>query len=114
MKLWWAAIDTRDDWEAARLAFFPAALEVQQRPPHPKARVLAGSLMLFFSFAVVWACWGKVDVVAVAEGKIIPSTRVKQIQPSEKGVVKNIYVHEGQHVKAGDALLALDSTLTEA
>lgn len=114
MKPWWTVTDTRDDWEAARLAFLPAALEVQQRPPHPKARVLAGSLMLFFSFAVAWACWGKVDVVAVAEGKIIPSTRVKQIQPSEKGVVKNIYVHEGQHVKAGDALLALDSTLTEA
>ena len=94
------------------LAFLPAALEVQRRPPRPLARWLAFSMVGFFSLALLWACIGKVDVVAVAEGKIIPSARVKQVQPLEKGVVQAIHVVEGQRVKAGEALVTLDRTST--
>jgi hemolysin D len=93
-------------------AFLPAALEIQQRPPHPLARWLGFSLIGFCVIGLLWACIGKVDVVSVAEGKIIPSSRVKQIQPLEKGVVQAIHVVEGQHVKAGDALVTLDRTST--
>ncbi len=114
MKRWWQQKSASDEWQAARLAFLPAALEVQHTPPHPLARWLAFSMVAFFALLVAWSCLGKVDVVAIAEGKIIPSTRVKQIQPLEKGVVKSIRVHEGQSVKAGDILMELDRTLTEA
>ncbi|HQQ75274.1 MAG TPA: HlyD family type I secretion periplasmic adaptor subunit [Pseudomonadales bacterium] len=102
------------DFNHERLQFLPAALEIQQSPPHPLARWLGLSVMAFFSVALVWACVGKVDVVAVAEGKIIPSARVKQIQPLEKGVIKEIFVHEGQRVKAGEPLVSLDRTSTGA
>lgn len=103
-----------ENFESARLHFLPAALEIQQSPPHPLARQMAFAMAAFFSLCVVWACIGKVDVVSVAEGKIIPSARVKQIQPLEKGVVKEIYVREGQTVKAGDALIAMDRTSSGA
>jgi hemolysin D len=103
-----------DKFESTRLQFLPAALEIQQSPPHPLARRMAFLMTTFFSLCVVWACIGKVDVVSIAEGKIIPSSRVKQIQPLEKGVVKEIFVHEGETVKAGDALVALDRTSTGA
>ncbi len=104
----------KDDFLHFRLQFLPAALEIQHTPPHPLARWLGFSLMGFFSLALLWSFIGKVDVVAVAEGKIIPSSRVKQIQPLEKGVVKTLFVHEGQAVKAGDPLIALDRTSTGA
>lgn len=97
-------------FEQTRLQFLPAALEIQHSPPHPLARWLGFSMMVFFTLAVLWACIGKADIVAVAEGKIIPSMRVKQIQPLGKGVVETIFVHEGQTVKTGDALIALDRT----
>lgn len=100
--------------EKLHLQFLPAALEIQHSPPHPLARWLGIAMLLFFSLAFAWACIGKVDVVAVAEGKIIPSARVKQIQPLEKGVVKTIFVHEGQLVKAGDPLIELDRTSSAA
>jgi hemolysin D len=96
------------------LQFLPAALEIQHTPPHPLARWLGGSLIVFFVLALLWACIGKVDVVAVAEGKIIPSAHVKQVQPLEKGVVKILHVVEGQRVRAGDALVTLDRTTTGA
>lgn len=105
---------TRNNCEKTRLQFLPAALEIQHTPPHPLARWLGSAIVLFFSLVFVWACIGKVDVVAVAEGKIIPSARVKQIQPLEKGVVKSIFVHEGQLVNAGDPLIELDRTSSDA
>lgn len=70
--------------------------------------------MLLFTIGVLWACFGKVNIVASAEGKIIPSSRLKQIQPLEKGVVKNIFVKEGDRVQEGQPLVELDATLTEA
>lgn len=94
--------------------FYPAALEIQETPPHPLARWLALSLAALFTIAIVWACFGHVDVVATAEGKIIPSARVKFIQPLSKGFVKTIHVKEGQSVKQGDALIELDRTVTAA
>lgn len=94
--------------------FLPAALELQESPPNPLVRWLAWVLIALFVLALLWACFGKVDVVASAEGKIIPGSRVKQIQPLDKGVIKAIHVKEGQYVKEGDALIELDRTITSA
>ncbi len=94
--------------------FLPAALEIQETPPSPAGRIIGWSLITLFAIGVVWACIGKVDIVAVAEGKLVPSGQVKQVQPLEKGVVKTLYVTEGQVVKKGDPLIELDQTLTFA
>ncbi|MBI4390039.1 MAG: biotin/lipoyl-binding protein, partial [Nitrospinae bacterium] len=95
-------------------AFLPAALEIQETPPSPIGRAIGGSIMLLFVLAAVWGTVGKIDMVAVAPGKIIPSGRVKTIQPLEIGIVKSIHVKEGQRVKAGDPLIVLDNTLIQA
>lgn len=46
--------------------------------------------------------------------KIIPSARVKQIQPLEKAVVKRILVREEDYVREGQPLIELDSAATLA
>lgn len=94
--------------------FMPAALELQETPPNPLVRWLAWTLITLFILTLLWAIFGKVDVVASAEGKIIPGSRVKQIQPLDKGVIKAIHVKEGQYVKEGDPLIELDRTITAA
>lgn len=94
--------------------FLPAALEICSRPPHPLARALLLALGGFIVLALLWSVVGQVDIVAIAEGRIIPTTRVQQVQPSEKGVVEQILVREGQQVQAGDVLLVLDRTQTTA
>lgn len=95
-------------------AFLPAALEVRDTPPSPIGRAILWSLMLFFVLAVIWAIFGKVDIVAVAQGKIIPSGHSKLIQPLESGVVRRLHVREGQHVKQGEILVELDPTASGA
>ena len=90
-------------------AFLPAALEVRETPPAPAARSIIAVILLFFVIALIWAALGEVDVVAVAHGSIIPSGHSKVVQPLEKGVVKTIWVKEGQHVQSGELLLELDA-----
>jgi hemolysin D len=100
--------------EHDELAFLPAALEIVETPASPIGRSIAYAIMALFALAVIWACLGRVDIVASAKGKIIPSGRTKVIQPFETGVVRAIHVHDGQLVKAGETLIELDPTMNDA
>ena len=102
------------DSSEQELDFLPAALEVQQRPPSPVGRAIIWTLILFFLVAIVWATLGSADIVAVAQGRIIPSGHNKIIQPLEIGSIRSIHVSEGQRVTEGDLLLQLDDESVKA
>ena len=95
-------------------AFLPAALSLQETPVHPAPRRIAYALMALFLIALAWAILGKIDIVAVAPGRIIVSDRTKVIQPLERSVVQRILVKDGDHVEAGQALVELDPTTAQA
>ncbi len=90
--------------------FLPAALELQETPVSPAPRIVAWLLMAFALLAVLWAVFGRIDVVATAQGKIVPNEGSKLIQPIETATVKAIHVVDGQSVKAGQVLVELDAT----
>jgi len=94
--------------------FLPAVLEIQQAPPSPIGRAILWTIMAVFASAVLWANLGWMDIVATAQGKIIPSGYSKVIQPYEAGVIAAIHVQNGQLVKRGDVLIELDPTLNRA
>lgn len=94
--------------------FLPAALALQETPVSPAPRVAMGLILCFAVVAVLWAIFGHIDVVSIAQGKIVPNDRTKLIQPFETATVKAIRVTDGQTVKAGDVLIELDTTTTQA
>lgn len=94
--------------------FLPAALALQETPVSPAPRLAMWLLIAFALLAVLWACLGNVDIVATAQGKIVPNDRVKTIQPMETATVLAIHVTDGQQVKAGDVLIELDATVADA
>ncbi len=94
--------------------FLPAALEIQETPPSPLGRKILFLIVTVFTFSIVWAAFGKIDIITIARGKIIPSDYSKVIQPLETGVIKAIHVRDGQYVKKGDVLIELDATSTTA
>lgn len=96
------------------LAFLPAALEIVETPPPPMVGAMSGTIIALFCVALAWACFGKVDIVATASGRIIPSDRTKVVQPLETGVVRAIHVRDGQSVRTGEVLIELDPTVAEA
>lgn len=112
----WANRDKLGDKNQTRelAAFLPAALEIQESPPNPLVRWLTWGLLVFVTLAILWMSFGKVNIVASAEGKIIPSSRVKQIQPLNNSIVKAILVKEGGYVTKGQPLVEFDTVLTKA
>ncbi|GAB3346830.1 HlyD family type I secretion periplasmic adaptor subunit [Lysobacter tyrosinilyticus] len=94
--------------------FLPAALEILESPPNPMGRLVLWLLLSFLLLALLWACLGKLDVVAVAEGKVIPRGNIKLIQSADLGVVRQIYVVEGQVVAKDAPLIDLDPTVSKA
>ncbi len=98
-------LDRKDERE-----FLPAALEILETPPSPTGRGVAMLIGIFFVIAIAWSFLGKVDVIATAPGRLLPSGKTKVIQPLDPGVVKVIAVQDGDHVKTGQLLIALDPT----
>jgi len=96
------------------LAFLPAALSLQETPVHPAPRRAAIAICALFVIAIVWATLGQVDIVAVAAGRIVVSERTKTLQPLERSVVKRVLVKDGDSVQAGQVLVELDATITNA
>src|SRR6185369_12288559 len=99
---------------ADEAAFLPAALSLQENPAHPAPRRFAYAIMALFIIALLWAIFGKVDIVAVAPGRIVVSERTKLVQPLERSVVKRVLVQDGDHVQAGQPLVELDPTVASA
>ena len=98
----------------AEADFLPAALEVAERPVSPTARVTAWVLLIGLTLTIGWTVLGRVDVVASAPGSLIPTGNTKLVQSPGPGVVRTIYVRNGDVVRKGQPLLDLDPTLTGA
>ena len=100
--------------EADPADFQPALLQVQSRPPAPLGRGVLYVLLALVAAALAWAALARLDIVAVADGKLVPSTYLKIVQPAEQGIVKEILVKEGEAVQAGQVLIRMDSVLAGA
>ncbi len=100
--------------EAKEWDFAPAILQVQHAPPAPMPRFVLYALLALFGVLLAWACIGKLDIVAVAQGKLVPETFLKVVQPADSGVIKEILVKEGDLVALGQPLMRMDTSLSTA
>jgi multidrug efflux pump subunit AcrA (membrane-fusion protein) len=71
------------------------SVPLRTTPPSPIGRLGGYALVAVFAFALAWASIGRVDIVAVAKGRIIPTGHSKVIQPFETGVISAIHVSDG-------------------
>lgn len=95
-------------------AFLPAALEVIERPVSPTARITAKVLLAGVAALGLWLTLGRTDIIASAQGRIVPTGAVQLVQPAEAGVVRRILVHDGDRVQKGQVLVLLDPTVSAA
>lgn len=87
---------------------------IQNNPPSQTGRIVLWAVSILVFILIIWAALGKLDIIATAEGKLVPQTLVKIVQPAEAGVVKELLVNEGDSVKAGQVLAKLDTTVASA
>lgn len=81
-----------------------------------RAPILFGTwvIIIFFGFGFLWAALAPLDSASHAQGTIISSSRKKTLQHPQGGVVKAIFVKQGDHVKEGEPIVELDETLFKA
>ncbi len=84
--------------------------EVTQSQKPLQARMILYVIVLVFVCLLLWSAFAKVDEITRGEGKVIPSMQMQVIQSVDGGVVEDVLVQEGDHVKKGDLLIRIDPT----
>ncbi len=65
------------------------------------------SLILFFTIFFILINLKIIEVLSLADGKIIPQGRIKYVQHLEGGIVENILIDEGANVEVNQPLVVL-------
>jgi HlyD family secretion protein len=96
------------------LDFAPGLLAIQESPSARLPRAVLYTVSILFGILLTWAIFGKLDIIASAEGHLIPETYIKIVQPADAGIVQEILVKEGEQVKQGQVLMRMDTQLANA
>lgn len=96
------------------LDFAPGLLSIQESPPARLPRAVMYTVGILFAILLLWAFFGKLDIIASAEGHLVPETYIKIVQPSDAGIVQEILVKEGEQVRQGQVLMRMDTQLARA
>jgi hemolysin D len=99
---------------ADALDFSPAILRLQREPPSPLPRVVLYALGALLVGLALWSVIGRLDIIAVAPGRLVPVSYVKVVQPADAGIIKEILVHEGDAVRAGQVMVRMDPQMSNA
>jgi len=96
------------------LDFAPDLLAIQERPPARLPRVLLITVAVLIGLLIAWSVFAQLDIIATAEGRLVPMSFTKLVQPAEAGVVTEILVKDGDAVTEGQLLLKLDARASQA
>jgi hemolysin D len=94
--------------------FAPDLLAIQEQPPARLPRTVGYVTGALFAVLLAWAGFGQLDIVAAAEGRLVPRNYSRVVQPAEAGVVREVLVRDGELVKTGQVLLRMDATTASA
>ena len=98
----------------AAIAFQPDAIEIKNERLPFWARFSVIFCFIFFLTALLWATFGKVDVVVNASGKLVSDQQSIVMKPLERSVISQIHVKIGDVVEKDQLLITFDPTLNEA
>lgn len=77
-------------------------------PPPSSYRIVARIVMASLTLFLIWACFARLQEVAVAEGEVVPQEQIQAVQHLEGGIIEKISVYEGDRVTAGQELIQLN------
>ena len=110
-----AVAKRRTRWLEPQVAeFAPGLLAIQQSPPPALPRAVFYVVGVLFAVLLAWSMLARLDIVAAAEGRLVPLSYTKIVQPAEAGIVKEVLVGEGDEVTQGQVLIRLDPTIAGA
>jgi len=83
---------------------------------NPASIIRIGALIILLGFVgfLIWAALAPLDAGVTASGTVVVESKRKTIQHLTGGIVEEILVRDGDHVKKGDVLIRLNRTQIEA
>ena len=98
----------------ARAEFVPALGAPDEPAPSPLPQVVLWTVLALLTALGIWAVLGRLDVIAAAEGRLVPRSQLKIVQPVEGGVLRDLLVVEGERVAKGQLLGRMDTQAAQA
>ncbi|MEI6379335.1 MAG: HlyD family efflux transporter periplasmic adaptor subunit [Cyanobacteriota bacterium ELA615] len=83
------------------------------KQPTSWSRGIVWGIIGVTAVSVAWAYLANIEQVVTAAGKLKPQGQVKEVQVPLSGVIKEVYVKDGQRVKQGQLLATLDTSATK-
>jgi len=112
--------DEKDNKLTNILSFFTISSELKEDSKdlkdfiHKPVRYGIACLIILFVFIGGWAALAPLDSAAIASGTVVLGENKKLIQHLEGGIIKELFVSDGDTVKEGDLLVKLDETKAKA
>ena len=91
---------------------FEQTVMLRQSPKWSRAIIWA--VMGVTTFGILWSAIAKIELVVPTRGQLKPVGKVREIQVPTNGVVKEVFVEDGEKVDKGELLFSLDSTVSKA
>ena len=101
-------------WNRLRSEFLPDAMEIVEKPASPLGTGIIWCVFILLIIAIIWACLGKIDEVAVSRGEILVDSGAQKIQAAGTGVITEVKVKEGDFVKKGDILYVMNKEVEQS
>ena len=101
-------------WNRLRSEFLPEAMEIVEKPASPLGTGIIWCVFILLIIAIIWACLGKIDEVAVSRGEILVDSGAQKIQAAGTGVITEVKVKEGDSVKKGDILYVMNKEVEQS
>lgn len=73
-------------------------------------RLIIWTMFVFVLVMITWSSFASIDQVTRGSGKVIPPSQVQLIQSLDGGILKALYVQEGQLIKKDQPLAEIDDT----
>jgi multidrug efflux pump subunit AcrA (membrane-fusion protein) len=88
----------------------PEVADVIGEAPWWAARGLLYIILGFLAVALIWAYFGKIDIVVESRGALVPEGAVRPVQAVGGGMVQYVFVREGDRVERGQPLIQVEAT----
>lgn len=114
LKKKWDGSNAESKLGLVRSKYLVQAIALEESSAVYQLKMVMIVLSAFVFLLVVWSYFTEMPELAVADGEIVPIGRIQKVQPSEGGILKEIFVRNGHIVKQGDPLISLDDALINA
>lgn len=83
--------------------------EFMESRPNPIIPIFIYVLISILVIALLWSCFGEIDIYVKSTGVVRPNDKVSSIRNFVTGKVESVFYEEGKEVKKGDILFTLES-----